>query len=336
MEDFSLLADHAAINYFDKPPACIHDLNLDQIFKEIIANKGEFELASFFYTLVYEQTVLYRQAVMRDLLGNEILAKDLDLFAKTMVRLNQRRLNLDRADEFVPVIKQADFLEIMQTYVKTVATAERNLEVPIKSSGLRDFQKYLVKLQQQTQFRKMKAEIAALQAGIKQVKYQLLFSVGEVRIKDKGHSQPQLVLPLVQKDFSALAQDSQLSTAMEPENNRSVDIEERFLTNLEHYYPQMFKQLAEFYNEFQTAMDQTLLVISNEIEFYLSWLEEMRQIQQTTGLSFYLPELIYNQNQIQMKAIYDLVLAAHSPNKIVTNDYQAKANCPLVVITGPN
>uniref|UniRef100_A0A7C4PL25 Uncharacterized protein n=1 Tax=Anaerolinea thermolimosa TaxID=229919 RepID=A0A7C4PL25_9CHLR len=66
-------------------PACFPDLNLDQAIKEILSNRQDYRLKSFFYTSLHDiDQILYRQEVGKDL-ENPLLMREIQTFAEQMV-----------------------------------------------------------------------------------------------------------------------------------------------------------------------------------------------------------------------------------------------------------
>jgi hypothetical protein len=70
--DFSILFNHPAPPLDGiQPPACLRDLNLDQIIEAATVAKKDYDLQPFFYLpLADAETIVYRQEVARDLQDN--------------------------------------------------------------------------------------------------------------------------------------------------------------------------------------------------------------------------------------------------------------------------
>ncbi|TAN29792.1 MAG: hypothetical protein EPN30_01755 [Actinomycetota bacterium] len=101
--------------------------------------------------------------------------------------------------------------------------------------------------------------------------------------------------------------------------------------------PEVFSNLALFVAEHAGFFDETISRFEREIEFYLAYMDQMRELEQF-GLEFCLPA-IYLDQKFHISAGFDLALAhelAKEKRAVVTNDYALDGPGRVIVVSGPN
>ncbi len=96
-----------------------------------------------------------------------------------------------------------------------------------------------------------------------------------------------------------------------------------------------FTNLRHFCEHYLTFEDPVIAQFSNDIQFYLSWLDFISPAL-ATGLSFNYPHICNSRKKIYARSFFDIALARKSAADIVPNDFYLEAPEQEIVITGPN
>ena len=102
-----------------------------------------------------------------------------------------------------------------------------------------------------------------------------------------------------------------------------------------HFYPNEFKDLTAFCQEYLHFDDDTLMRFSREIRFYLNWLDFLEPLRQV-GLPFCYPVIHEKLDDLKALDCFDLALAMDKADKIVTNSFTLTAPEQILIVSGPN
>ena len=323
-----------------KEPAYFKDLNLGQIVSPILEAKKEFHLDAFFYTTLRDQdTILYRQNVMREL-KDQKLRSLLTAFSKTLYGISRdmdtaRRALLSHNSLDNNYLTRGQLLDCAEQYCGAVSDLNQELsEYTLYSEGLREFAEYLSQYGQSEHYTELCAQIKHLRQELSTVKYCMLIHNGTIHVR-KYEGQEEFS-PQILNAFDKFRQGEVRNyqhTA--PEKPPAAHVEAAVLNMVAKLYPEIFADLNEFCTQYLHFNDETLSRFSREIQFYLSWLEYIQPFRDA-GLPFNYPFVCDTPDHLYVKDGFDLALANQRKAQIVTNDFELHTPEQILVVTGPN
>jgi hypothetical protein len=326
--DAASAVDQSAPEYF-------RDLNLDQIVESITVGRDEYELKPFFHApLATIDAIHYRQAVFRDLEAPALLDQ-IQLFAGA---IRQMRSCVAKAEKsYYKCQGNALFLSAAEVYCAAVSRLTGALLAASPQSlaiqGLRD---YLARYAASNDFRILTADTARLRTDLQSVRYSLHIDGKRVAV-GRYSDAPDLsaeVLRTFEKFRQGAPKKYQFRISNWPEMNH---VEAAILDRVARLYPEVFSRLEEFPDRHNGFLDSVIAVFDREVQFYLSYIEFKRRIEQS-GLSFCYP-VVATPKDIHAHDTFDLALAnklveAHRP--VVTNSFFLKDRERIFVVSGPN
>lgn len=322
--------------HLEQPPACFRDLNLDQVVDWVTAGKQEYNLKPFYYTAVQdEETIQYRQEIVRDLLDETTLRK-MQVFAGQMVILRRYRR---RADEIHHQNhREGWLLETALVYVRAVSQLAEDLSgAALQSQGLLTFRQVLREYIASREFRQLQEEAEALKQELASVQYCITIKDTTVRVrKYEGEAN---YSSEVEKTFEKFKQravkDYLVALNTLPGMNH---IEAQILDLVARLYPELFARLHRFCAEHARFMADFILTFDREMQFYLAYLETILPLMKG-GLKFCLPTVSRRSKEIRAGEAFDLALAIQlreEISRIVPNDFHLSGKERVMVISGPN
>ena len=311
------------------------DLNLDQVVGAVTLSKRNYDLKKFFYTpLNNVDSIVYRQEVMQDIEKKEVFAA-IDAFAEKMARVKRY---LKMADELYYRYNKAGwFLEAVLLYGEAVGELAECLSgAPIESRGMRAFEKYLNRYIHSDGFSALIEEARAIKADLGTVRYCIRIKESNVRVSKCEPGEDYSVE--VVKTFEQFEQgDVKDYTVKIFQRTGMNHVEARISECVAKFYPEIFSHLEQFYLERTDFMDETIETFDEEVQFYMAYVEFMREIRRS-GLEFCYPE-VSTDRRIEASGTYDLALAKRlstKGTKVVTNDFYLHGKERTIVVTGPN
>jgi len=318
-----------------EPPACFGDLNLDQIVEAVTARKKDYHLTPFFHTpLRSAETIRYRHEVMRDL-ENETLLAYIQTFAEKMV-IVRRYLGLAEKLEFHHH-KQGWFLEAALVYGETVQALADNLkQVNLTSRGLLAFREYLTQYVASPAFQSLAAEAHKVKEGLASVRYSIIIQIGKFKVL-KYEGEPDYSVE-VEKTFAKFQQGAVKDYRSDlPKTSGMNHIEAKILEFVARLYPEPFAALDRFCEQYNPFVDDTLRIFDREIQFYIAYLDLMRDLRHK-GLAFCYPE-VGASKEVFVRDGFDLALAHalfFTEKPVICNDFALNHPERIIVVTGPN
>ena len=103
-------------------------------------------------------------------------------------------------------------------------------------------------------------------------------------------------------------------------------------------HPDVFAELAEYYQRHLTHLDEKIIAFDRDIQFYISFIEYIEPLQQA-GLNFCYPRLSKTSKAVRGYEAFDLALAAQNikdRNIVVCNDFYLRDKERIFVVSGPN
>lgn len=331
----SILFDTPSAPETTEAPACLHDLNLDQVFNEILSSKAEYDLAPYFYTLLGDaDAIRYRHEVMRDLEDPALLAH-IRNFAEQMV-LVRRYLGMVRKLTYNYHIK-GWHLEAALTYCAALTDLARNLDgAPIRSRGLLAFRKYLAGYVRSPGFETLRAEAGKVKAGLADLRYCIILQGSTVRVRRyEGESDYSEEVERTFEKFKRGAVKDYRSKLFEGSGMNHV--EAQILELVARLYPEPFAALDRFHQRHENFLDPTLCTFDRQIQFYVGYLEYMAGVR-ARGLTFCYPAISEGREE-RVEGSFDLALAGQlrfGETPVICNDYHLTGPEQVIVVTGPN
>jgi len=337
MPFFSILFNHPAPPLDGiQPPACLRDLNLDQIIEAVTAPKQDYDLKPFFYLpLADDGAIAYRQEVTRDLQDKTWMAH-ICAFAGRMAAARRYRTMTEKLD--FEYHKKGWFLEAALTYCEAVeGLAEALQTTPLASRGLQGLREYVLAYVQSPAFRLLADEARQVKAGLAAVKYSLIIQTGRFSVR-RYEDETDYSLE-VEKTFARFKQGAVKDYRVNLYQGTGMNhIEAKILEFVVRLYPEPFAALDRFCERHADFMDATLLTFDREVQFYVAYLDYIAPLQEESGLPFCFPEM-GEERQVKARDAFDLALAEnlrYEGAAVVLNDFELRGAERILVITGPN
>jgi DNA mismatch repair protein MutS len=317
-------------------PAYFRDLNLDQIVASITAGKDAYQLTPFFYQpLKTREAILYRQAVMRDL-ENKGLFACVAAFAEKM-----RSVREDIAQSkklYYQYQKEYWLLDALEIYCAAVASlfAEVELERP-SSPGFMGLLGYLADYVDSRGFRDLCGDITSLKTQLASIRYDLLIDSGAVTVT--RYNEEADYGAEIQADFEKFKQGDVSDYVFKFSDFVGMNhIEAGVLERVGRLFPDVFAALDAFATRHSEALDSTVCRFDREVQFYMSYIEYMRQFQ-NSGLRFCTPVVSKDDKKISACEAFDIGLAKALVDRklsVVTNDFHLDDGERIFIVSGPN
>ncbi|NOZ73442.1 MAG: DNA mismatch repair protein MutS, partial [Chloroflexi bacterium] len=241
-----ILAANASIRIETaEPPACLADLNLDQLIEAITATRQPYNLTPFYYTPLRDvETIRYRQAIMREL-EDPALLNAIKSFSEEMATVYRY---LAMQDKLTFAYHQRGwFLEAALLYCHAVSELTTCLNgYDLQSQGLRSFRQYLTDYCHSPQFESLQKEAMAVQADLKQVRYSIVVQPGKFSVRRyEGESD---YTTEIEQVFARFRQGKVKDFLVKmPQSSGMNHIEAQILTFVARLYPAPFAALDRFY-----------------------------------------------------------------------------------------
>lgn len=321
-------------------PVCFKDLNLDQIVAPILDVRKEYELEGFFYTALHDPAIIiYRQNIIREMENRELCSL-LTQFSKTIYALgrcmNTIRKALTSKDSWDNnYLARGHMLDYAEQYCRTISAVSGELpKFQLHSLGLCGFEKYLSAYCMSEGFTGLCTSVRRLREELSTVKYCMLIKNGTIRVRkyegQEDHSRQ--ILATFEKFRQGDVKDYHHKLREEPS---AAHVEAAVLDMVAGLYKDIFEDLNSFCSEYRHFDDETLVRFSREIQFYLSWLNYIRPIQEA-GLPFHYPKICDSPECLYNLGGFDLALASVIREKTITNDFVLNTPERIIVVTGPN
>lgn len=316
-------------------PEFFPDLNLDQLIEAITARKRDYNLKPFFHCPLRDaETIAYRQAVMRDL-ENEAVMATVNAFAEKMV-IVRRYLGLAEKLEFHHH-KQGWFLEAALVYCEAVINLAQDLErVQLNSRGLQSFREYVRKYVHSPAFQALRKEAQKVKHGLSNVRYCIVIQEGKFSVRRyEGETDYSIEVLQTFEKFKQGAVKSYLADLYQGAGMNHI--EGKILEFVALLYPKPFAALDQFCAAHNPFVDETLLTFDREVQFYIAYIEFIANLK-NKGLKFCYPE-VGTSREIYAYESFDLALAhalTFTDKTVVCNDFYLHDPERIIVVTGPN
>ncbi|MHB1504283.1 MAG: MutS-related protein [Acidimicrobiales bacterium] len=317
-------------------PECFHDLNLDQIVEAVIAGREEYNLAPLFYfPLGDTASVNYRQEVMRDIEDAD-LRLHLMAFAGAMHTVRARRLRLGKL--YYRLQKERWFVDTVEIYCGAVIRLVSDLEGhDLASRGLIAAREYLQRYVASNAFGSLLEDTRSILADLDDVKYALLVKGNRVTVfrHDFDVDYSEAVASTFEKFRNAGSEPVRADPPTSAEMNQ---VDAGVLERVAKLYPEVFARLGSYCTEHAGYLDQTVVAMDREVQFYLAYIEHIDYCR-SGGLGFCYPEVCALDKDVHATEAFDLALAVSQLTHkapIVCNDFFLGGGERVCVVSGPN
>ena len=327
-----LFSKEEKVNSYNENDIIFNDLNLDDIIAEILRRAKLFDIKPYFYkTLVDKDDILYRQEVFKDLEDQNVFDA-LNLFSYTMNRKlgelkDSKSVKFSVYKSVVLKKKIEDVLQILRQFLDTMSKLE------YKSRALKMMTEYIKAYLDSEKVKFVLNDMALITEEMKKVKYRLSFENGSIKISKDDDEK--LVIDEISDVVNAYHVENPILFTRD-----YGQLPEHFIgqiyKELAKYYPVEFKHLELFSKHFDGFIDEDIIAFSNDIQFYIAYIEVMNRIK-TMGLEFTLPRI--NEEKTYCNKGYDLALALKffiTGKKIVPNDFLYDKGESSIIVSGPN
>ncbi len=321
-------------------PAFFRDLHLSELISRIAKIRDGADLSAYYYTMCADPEVIrYRQDILKDL-EEPSFNKAVSDFTRQVFRVRQF-LKSFHEEHFRPEslsghpLEQGKFLNTAVRYCGAISEMCRFFaDVPPRSEGFRRFSVFLRKYTETERYRRFSEITASLRKAMDGVDYCLQIRGNTVRVEKYAGQEDYSasITALFEKFRQGDVKNYRHRLNPGPYNDET---EEGILNLLAGLYPREFKTLDTFCREWFDFDEPLLLDFSNEVQFYLRWLEFIHPLEQCR-LHFCLPVIRTDKRHLSSAAGFDLALADQIFGRTVPNDFELDAPERLIVITGPN
>jgi hypothetical protein len=315
-------------------PECFHDLNLDRIVGDVVAEWQEYDLAPFFHSgPLALDVILYRNEVMRDLDGAPVLS-EVETFSGRMRAMRQRlrtAAGLDYRYE-----RERWFLDAVREYcegVEALAAALSSLDP--RSRGMTALRRYLETYVTSPTFRELTGSVAALLRDLRSIRYRLLINGATITVLPRGDEED--YTESLDATFGRFRQDTPAPHRVSaPMPGLLNHIEAQVLDGVAGLYRDVFAALDAFAARHASFADATLTRFDREVQFFVAYRAYIDRLRHGR-LQFCYATLSTASKAESATDAFDLALAAKiGARGVVTNGFALHGLERLLVVTGPN
>jgi len=317
-------------------PSFFIDLNLDQVIHSITSGKEIYDLKPFFYTPLHdEDSVLYRQEVMKDLENPKVL-DSLNAFSISMENIN---LRLDQLlNLHYKYHKERWFLDVVKQYCEAVNLLASELSsFELKSDGMKDFLRYLQYYIRSDSFISLSAEINEIIDELSAIHYDIL--IKDLRVQVLNNLSNPDYTESVKVTFKKFRQGVVQNYLVKYSHSLNLNfVESQILEGVATLFPSTFSKLEKFSINNRDFPDNAIRIFHREIQFYITYIDYI-SVLKDAGLKFCYPQVSEKDKEIYSMEGFDLALAhklVGEKQTMVCNDFYLKNDERILVISGPN
>lgn len=306
------------------------DLNVNQIIDRMAVRWGQAIRKYYSYFPADAECERYRREVYGDIKKDAIYESCM-AFVTALGELGE--IEAQKSKVKSEMRKSVWQLRAIDVYCRAFDELARGLgETKPESEGMRLFLAYLQEYLASDKYQKMKEACGKLLAELIGFRFLITYEKDRmsVALEQCEGKYEDFLNTFGDKDRPKLVSPFFASTMITELENACLEI-------LSKKRPDIFRALKERAAEYETYEDETLMLFSREITFYLSFRGFQWEMQQQ-GFSFCTP-LTKEEERMEAKELYDLALAyvaVHEGRKVVANDMYYEAGESFFVLTGPN
>ena len=316
------------------------DLGLDLIFNSVVKSKKEFGLEKYYYESLQDvEAIIYRQEVMRELENLELRSIVTEFSNEVYAirnKMNDVRKALSSKDDWSNnYLMRGHMLDYAQRYCYAVTKLKEELsKITVYSDGLLGLVSYINEYTDTEEYQNLAFSVTKLREEFSSIEYSMLISGDTIKVREYEGQQDysKRILATFDKFRQGDVKDYRHDLSEEPVADH---VEAAVLDLLSRVYKDTFTQLSTFCSEFIQFDDETIICFSQEIQFYISWLDYIQPLKEY-DLRFNYPKMEHSAEYLYGYDCFDLALAKKIQNKTVTNDFTIKSPESIIVVTGPN
>jgi len=336
MPVISILFGRAAAVGDPPEPPFFSDLNLDQMFAGVAADREQYALAPFFRMPLHDSAAVeYRHEVLRDLEDQGTVAA-VEAFAQ---RMRAVRDDLARAGKLrYRYQKEVWYLSAARGYCTAVGELAAALaRADLVSRGLIAFRDFVVGYAASAAFTALAAEAAEVDKVLDGLAY--CVNVKGPRVTVTRYESEADFSADVLATFAKFADGSVEDYRGKFRNWPEMDhVEEWIADRVARLFPAEFAALDSFCVQHRGFEDETVTTFDREVQFYLAYLDFIHPLK-AAGLEFCYPQVSADGKETDVAGAFDLALAAKLAPRfrdVVSNDFRLSGQERIMVVTGPN
>ena len=316
------------------------DLGLDLIFESIIKSNQKVELEKYYYNSLQDiETISYRQEVMRELESIELRSSVTEFSNEVyLIRhgMDEVRKKLSTGDkQSKDYLIRGHMLDYAERYCLAITNLkEKFSKGEVSSDGLSGFARYISEYVETERYQDFTLAVKDLREEFSSIEYSMLINSGTIKVRkyegEKDYSKK--ILAAFEKFRQGDVKDYRHKISEEPVANH---VESAVLNLLSKLYKETFDHLLNFCSDFIQFDDETIIQFSEEIQFYIAWLDYIQPLKDD-GLAFNYPKMEFTPEHLYGDDCFDLPLAKKVKNETVKNDFTIKSPESILVVTGPN
>ncbi|MCQ2467375.1 MAG: hypothetical protein MJ166_07665 [Clostridia bacterium] len=315
------------------------DLAVDEILDSMIISKEDREIIkdAIMHIPNSAETIRYRQDIIKDLISDDELCKELETILKSLNVLQDfKNNNRFRTVKKASLWELIDYMQEMDLYIQIVEALKGVFEkYEMKSKGLNEISELLKSAINMDKIDNLKEIISGLKSevsGLKSVK---------VGINLSGELRPEEVFVLEYSTLPIPSPYEKTSWAMSLASKRTVTY--RAPTPfMKHIAEDMEKELSKSVQNYKKELKNYvnfsgyfLLDICNDLKFYLLMAKFGRKLQDA-GNTISFPMINENSANLVIKGVYNIRLTNKGISNIVKNDFEFQNGEKIFILTGPN
>ena len=317
-------------------PSFFSDLNLDQVFAQVAADREQYQLGPFFRVPLHDSAAVeYRHEVLRDLEDQGTVVAVV-AFAKRMrgVRDDLARVRKLR----YRYQKEVWFLSAARGYCTAVSEfAVALARADLVSRGLTAFGDFVAGYAASAAFTGLAAAAAEVDEVLDGLAYCVNVRGPRVTVtRYEGEADFSAdVLATFAKFADGSVEDYRGTFRNWPEMDH---VEEQIADRVARLFPAEFAALDAFCARHGGFEDETVTTFDREVQFYLAYLDFIRPLK-AAGLEFCYPQVSADDKETDVAGAFDLALAAKLAPRfrdVVSNDFRLSGQERIIVVTGPN
>lgn len=315
-------------------PEFFEDLNLDQIFQEIVAGKEEYDLKVFFYSgLKSISAINYRLEVMKELESTDIL-NSMITFSGKMKRIKEYVGFSEKIHN--PYQREKWLLDAASLYCDSILNLHESfISMNLQSKGLNLFNEWLTEYIASDNFKNLLSDTNNLSKEFGSIKYSVQLGESKLVVDcDENEEDYCLSINNTFEHINEVAFDYKIRFFTDVE---MCALENNILEIIRDMNIETFNKLEEYVKKHSSFLDDTIKIFDREIQFYVSFIEYIGKLKRN-GLNFAYP-CISHKKRLDVSGGYDLALAfknLSSGTNTVSNDFNLDNGERIYILTGPN
>lgn len=316
-------------------PECFHDLNLDQLVRQICTGHAMAQLEPFFWTTLPDiESVRYRQQAMQEIGRPDVIAI-MRRFANGIALMRQHQA-LQQEVAFV-LQRQRCLLDAAATYCASTQRLAHDLAgVELRSPALSGMAEYLQTYVASAEFTRLASDVTRTLDALDSITYLLHVRANRITVR-KYNNEPDLGHAVAMLFARFRDSGSPDDPVLYRDSHGFSHIDAEVLAKVADLFPREFGLLTTFAEDHSAYVNTVVARLGRELEFVLACLEFKDRIL-AQGLPLCYPDLV-DDHSLLAEDCYDLALAATKPpgdQPIVRNTLRMDEPERFVVITGPN